>query len=120
MAIGNAQYSGSNTLDIERELNFINNGVPSSSTPKGYIILPADTRPTPEQVNYLNSKFGKSNWSPLNIPEGGWTLSAMREITRNLKGSSGVAIFATPVDILMRLFVIHGVSMVMFEEALFG
>ena len=90
------------------------------NSPHGFVILPAYTRPTPEQVNYLNGRFGKGNWSPLNVPVGGWTLSAMKEITRDLKGNSGIAIFATPVDMLMRMFVINGVSMVMFEEALFG
>lgn len=90
------------------------------NSPHGFVILPTGTRPTPEQVNYLNSKFGKGNWSPLNVPVGGWTLSAMKEITIDLKGNNGIAVFATPVDILMRLFVIHGVCMMMFEEALFG
>lgn len=123
MAIGNTKYGNT---PYTSELDYINSRIPqpfpqlTPYTPKGHIILPAYTRPTPEQVHYLNSKFGKGNWSPLNIPEGGWTFNAMKELTRDLKGNSGIAIFATPVDILMRLFVIYGVSMVMFEEALFG
>lgn len=87
---------------------------------QGFIILPNNTTPSVEQLNYLNGRFGKGNWSSLNIPVGGWTLSAMRELTRDLKGSEGVAVFATPVDMLMRMFLIKGVSMMMFEEALFG
>lgn len=99
------------------------------NSPHGFVILPANTRPTPEQVYYLNGRFGKGNWSPLNIPSGGWTLPAMKELTRDLKGhcsnsssesSSGIVVFATPVDLLMRMFLVNGVSMMMFEEALFG